>query len=309
MSMKRDKWTIEQIPDLVGRIIIVTGANTGIGFEASKEFLRRGAETILACRNELKAMEAIRNIKKKIPDARASYMHLDLGNLESVKNFARNFSKVYPKLDILVNNGGIILRPYSITDDGFESHIGINYLGHFALTGYLFNLIKKTPGARIVNVTSLIYRKGKMDFDNLLFENGREFSRIEAYRRSKLALLMFTHEMDRRIQKAKLNVKAVSVHPGYCYTDLGRRTAARILKYATYPAVRLITQTPRMGALPTLRAAVDPEVTGADFYGPGGRKQIKGYPVRVHFNGVSLNPDDTARLWGISEELTGVNFL
>lgn len=307
--MNRDKWTTRQIPDLTGKIIIVTGANSGIGFEASKEFLRYGAETVLACRNELKAIEAIRNIKKRIPEARARYLHLDLGNLESVKQFAHNFSKVYSKLDILVNNAGIILRPYSLTDDGFESHFGINYLGHFALTGYLFDLIKKTEGARIVNVTSRIYRKGKIDFDNLLFEGGRDFSRIKAYSRSKLALLMLTYEMDRRIKKAELNAKAVVVHPGYSYTDFGRKTAAGIVKYALYPAVRLITQTSSMGALPALRAAVDPGVTGADFYAPGGRKEIKGFPVRIQPDGVSVNPEDAAKLWRISEELTGVKFL
>jgi NAD(P)-dependent dehydrogenase (short-subunit alcohol dehydrogenase family) len=307
--MKRDKWNAEHIPDLFGKVIIVTGANAGIGFEASKEFLRHGAETILACRNELKAMEAIRSIKKEIPEARARYLHLDLGNLESVKHFARDFSKLYSKLDILVNNAGIILRPYSLTDDGFESHIGINHLGHFALTGHLFNLIKNTTEARIVNVSSLVYRKGKMDFENLLFEDGRGFSRIKAYGRSKLALLMFTYELDRRIQIAKFNVKAVAVHPGYSYTDFGRRTAASILKYAFYPAVRLITQTQSMGALPTVRAAVDPGVAGADFYGPGGRKEIKGFPVKVQSNGVSYNPEDAAKLWEISEELTGVKYL
>lgn len=307
--MKRDKWTVEQIPDLAGKVIIVTGANAGIGFEASKEFLRHGAETVLACRNESKAMAAVRKIKKEIPEARARYMHLDLGNLESVKQFIRNFSKTYSNFDILVNNAGIILRPYSLTYDGFESHMGINYLGHFALTGHLFDLIRKTEGARIVNVTSLIYREGKIDFDNLLFEGGRGYSRIEAYSRSKLALLMFTYEMDRRIKKAGLNVKAVSVHPGFSYTDFGRRTAAGILKYAFYPVVRLITQTSAMGALPTLRAAVDPEVMGADFYGPGGRKEMKGYPVRVQAKGITYNPEDTAKLWRISEELTGVRFL
>ena len=171
------------------------------------------------------------------------------------------------------------------------------------------DLIANTEGARIVNVSSLGYQLGRMDFDNLLFEKGRGFSRTRAYSRSKLANLLFTYELDRKLRQANLTALAVAAHPGFSYTDFGRRTFFRSLKYIFYPLVRIITQSPALGALPSIRAAVDPEAKGADFYGPGGRKERKGFPVRVQSNGVSHNTEDARRLWLVSEELTGVRYL
>lgn len=306
--MKGQVWTTDHIPDLRGKVIIVTGANTGIGFEAAREFSRKGAETILACRNEIKGRKAVQIIKQEIPEARVRYFHLDLGKLSSVKQFAEKFREQYSRLDVLLNNAGVILYPYRTTEDGFESQLGINHLGHFALTGHLFDLIAKTEGARIVNVSSLGYRIGRMDFDNLLFERGRGFSRTRAYSRSKLANLLFTYELDRKFRKANLNALAVAAHPGFAYTDFGRRTFFRSLKFIFYPLVRIITQSPALGALPSIRAAVDPEVQGADFFGPGGWKERKGFPVRVQSNGASHNTEDARRLWVVSEELTGIKY-
>lgn len=306
--MKPEKWTPHDIPDLSGRVIIVTGANTGIGYQAANLFLKHGAETILACRNGAKAGAAIKTIRRKLPGAKARYLELDLGKLESVARFAEEFKNLYSRLDVLVNNAGIILHPYSLTDDGFESHIGINYLGHFALTGQLMGVIQKTEGARIVNVSSRVYKKGTMDFENFMFSNGQGFTRLAAYGRSKLAQLLFTYELDRRFQLANLDAKALAAHPGYTFTDFGRRTAAAILKYSFYPLVRIVTQLPSRGALPTVRAAVDPGLKGADFYGPSGRFEIKGYPAKVQSNGASQNREDAAKLWAVSEELTGIQF-
>jgi len=307
--MKGHHWTTEQIPDLNGKVIIVTGANTGIGFQAAREFARKGAETILACRNEIKAIKAIGTIKKEIPDAKVRYLPLDLGSLRSVQQFAENIRKQYSRLDVLLNNAGIILFPYRTTEDGFESHIGINHLGHFALTGHLLDLIVKTDGARVINVSSLVSSLSKMDFENFLYDGGKGYSRIGAYGRSKLANLLFTYELDRKFKKANIHALALAAHPGYSYTDLGRWRFFRSLKYIFFPIINLVTQNPNMGALPSVRAAVDPEVNGGEFFGPGGRKERKGFPVRVSSNGASYNVEDANKLWMVSEELTRIRYL
>jgi NAD(P)-dependent dehydrogenase (short-subunit alcohol dehydrogenase family) len=229
--------------------------------------------------------------------------------LSSVQQFAENIRKQYSRLDVLLNNAGIILFPYRTTEDGFESHMGINHLGHFALTGHLLDLIAKTDGARVINVSSLINNVGKMDFENFLFDGGKGFSRIGAYGRSKLANLLFTYELDRRFRNENLSALAVAAHPGFSYTDLGRWRFFRSLKYILFPIINLVTQNPNMGALPSVRAAVDPEVSGGDFYGPGGRRERKGFPVRVRSGEASHDADDAKKLWLLSEELTGIKYL
>jgi NAD(P)-dependent dehydrogenase (short-subunit alcohol dehydrogenase family) len=307
--MKGQHWTTDQIPDLNGKVIIVTGSNTGIGFQAAREFSRKGAETILACRNEIKAIKAIGTIKKEIPEAKVRYLPLDLGSLRSVQQFAENIRNQYSRLDVLLNNAGIILFPYRTTEDGFESHLGINHLGHFALTGLLLDLIVKTDGARVINVSSLASRAGKMDFENFQFTGGKGFSRFGAYGRSKLANLLFTYELDRKFKKANIHALAVAAHPGYSYTDLGRWRFFRSIKYIFFPIIYLVTQNPNMGALPSVRAAVDPEVKGGEFFGPGGRKGRKGFPVRINSDGASYNIEDANKLWKVSEELTGIRYL
>lgn len=304
-----NSWDTMQMPDLNGKVVIVTGGNTGIGLQAAIAFARMGAETILACRNEAKALRAVRQIKRDIPEARVRFLHLDLGNLGSVHRFAQSFRASYSRLDILLNNAGLILNPYRTTDDGFESQMGVNHLGHFALTGLLMDIISKTDGARVVNVSSRIYRRGRMDFDNFQYASGKGYSRIGAYSRSKLANLIFTYELDRRFRKASINAKAVAAHPGYSYTDFGRARFFKVLRYMFYPLVVAITQSSASGALPSLRASVDPGVKGGDFLGPGGRFEIKGYPVKVRSNGASHNKKDAFLLWEISEELTGVSYL
>ena len=307
--MGRYKWTPDQIPDLSGKVIIVTGANTGIGFHASWEFARKGAETILACRNEQKALKAIGLIRKEIPKASVRFMQLDLGSLRSIHQFTEAFRKEYDRLDVLLNNAGIILYPYRTTEDGFESQIGVNHLGHFALTGLLIDLISRTDGARVVNVSSKGHRMGRMDFDNFMFDGGRDYSRIGAYGRSKLANLLFTYELDGRFKQKGINALSLAAHPGFSYTDLGRRRFFRTLWYFFFPVIKLITQSASMGALPSVRAAVDPDVQGTDYFGPDGRRERKGYPVKVSSNGASHNPEDAKKLWEISEELTGIKYL
>jgi len=304
-----NRWDTKHMPDLSGKVVIVTGGNTGIGLQAAIAFAGKGAETILACRNEAKAMRAVRQIKKKIPEAKVRYLHLDLGNLGSVHRFAESFRSAYSRLDILLNNAGVILNPFRTTEDGFESQMGINHLGHFALTGLLMDIIAETDGARVVNVSSRSYRRGRMDFDNFQYEAGKGFSRIGAYTRSKLANILFTYELDRRFRMANINALSVAVHPGYSYTDFGRARFFKVLKYVFYPAVVAITQSSARGALPSIRASVDPGVDGGDFYGPGGKMEIKGYPVKISSNGASHSKRDSRLLWEISEKLTGVKYL
>jgi NAD(P)-dependent dehydrogenase (short-subunit alcohol dehydrogenase family) len=298
------KWTTDKIPDLTGKVIIVTGANSGIGFEATKEFARKGAETILACRNINKAKKASDRIKKRIPDAKTVMMQLDLNSLESVRDFVEEFTKNYSSLNVLLNNAGIMLVPYRTTNEGFESQVGINHLGHFALTGLLYDLLAITPGARVVNVSSTGHRFGKMDFDNYIYKDGKGYSRMGAYGRSKLSNLLFTYELDRRFKTANVDAIAVAAHPGISNTNLIRQWYLRVFK----PIFFLTTQSAFMGALPSMRAATDLDVKGSDYYGPSGRGERRGHPIRVESNGASHNEEDALSLWNLSEKLTGVSF-
>ena len=303
-----EKWTVEDIPDLTGKVIIVTGANSGIGYEAAKEFARKGAQTILACRNLDKAKAALDQIQAEIPDALAEVMQLDLASLASVHRFANAFKAKYDRLDVLVNNAGIMWAPYGKTEDGFESQFGTNHLGHFALTGLLIDHLRKTPDSRVVNVSSTGHRAGVMDFENLMFENGEGYSRHGAYGRSKLANLLFTYELQRRFEANNVVAIAVAAHPGGSNTNLSRHVEDFWYFRLLRPLFAAMTQSAAMGALPTIRASVDPNVRGGEYYGAGSFRELRGYPILVHSNGVSHNEAVAKRLWQVSEELTGVHF-
>jgi NAD(P)-dependent dehydrogenase (short-subunit alcohol dehydrogenase family) len=297
-------WTTENMPDLTGKVIIVTGSNSGIGFEAAQEFVRKGAHTILACRSLDRAQAAHDLITVASPDAHAEIMHLDLAHLESVRRFAREFQTHYPRLDVLVNNAGIMMAPYATTVDGFEHHFATNHLGHFALTGLLLNVLLRTRGSRVVNVSSSGHRMGRMDFENLMFAAGHEYSPMRAYGRSKLANLLFTYELQRRYDTRGSDAIAVAAHPGMAKTRLGRYLETKWYVRLTLPLMSWIMQSAAMGALPLLRAAVDPQVTGGEYYGPGGFREIRGSPVLVQSNTASHDVADARRLWEVSEQLT-----
>ena len=301
-------WTTADMPDLTGKVIIVTGANSGIGFEAAKEFARKGAQTILACRSMDKAEVALAEILTEIPDAPAEIMPLDLASLTSVRQFTTAFREKYNRLDVLVNNAGIMMVPYSVTEDGFESQLGTNHLGHFALTGLLFDLLLKTPASRVVNVSSGGHRFGEMDFDNLMFADGQDYSPMKAYGRSKLANLLFTYELQRRYEKVGVDAIAVAAHPGISDTNLGNHLYERWYLKPFVPLAAKMVQSAAMGALPTIRAAVDPQVDGGDYYGPNGNNERRGYPVIVPSNEASHSLDDAQKLWAISEQLTAVTY-
>lgn len=302
-------WTANNIPDLSGKIIIITGANSGIGYESTREFARKGAEVIVASRDELKAEAAILKIKKEIPDAKLKFMELNLAQLDSVRKFAKEFNSNYTRLDILLNNAGIMMVPYGKTIDGFEATLGTNHLGHFLLTGLLLDRLSSTAGARVVNVSSNAHYAGDMDFENLLFENEHEYTPMKAYSRSKLANLLFTYELQRRFESSGMDVIALAAHPGISATNLANHLVFDWLAWLIQPMMKLFFQNSDMGALPSIRAAVDPEAEGSQYYGPDGKGEKSGYPVIVSSNEASHDLQDANKLWQVSEQLTGINYL
>lgn len=304
-----ETWTTDNIPDLTGKVIIVTGANSGIGFEAAKEFARKGAQTILACRNMEKAESALAEIKAEIPDASVEIMQLDLASLASVRQFAETFKAKYSQLDVLANNAGIMMVPYGKTEDGFERQFGTNHLGHFALTGLLLDTLLATPGSRVVNVSSMGHRMGKIDFDNLMYDDGNGYSSPSAYGRAKLANLLFTYEMQRRLESAGETTLALAAHPGTSNTNLANHLMQSWYAKLLMPVMMGMSQTSAMGAMPTIRAATDPTAKNGQYYGPSGFMEQRGYPVVVGSNDASHNLEDARRLWEVSEELTGIKYL
>ena len=304
-----DKWTSVDIPDLMGKIVIVTGANSGIGYESAREFTRKGAEVIVASRDPIKAEQAILKIIEEIPGAKLKFIKLDLASLESIRIFTEEFKLNYDSLDILLNNAGIMLIPYGLTEDGFERTVGTNHLGHFALTGLLLDRLKTTPGARIVNVASNAHYGGEMDFEDLLFENKGAYAPMKAYGRSKLANLIFTYELQRRFQSGGFDVSALAAHPGISATSLANHLFFNLISWLIQPVMKIVFQSSAMGALPSLRASVDPEALGGQYYGPDGKGEKSGYPIVVDSNSASKNEADARTLWQISEELTGIKYL
>lgn len=303
----RNHWTADLIPDLTGKVVVVTGANSGIGLEAAREFARKGAQTILACRSPDRGRKAVRELHAEYSDARAELMALDLASLASIRRFAQEFVQTHSRLDILVNNAGIMAVPYSQTENGFEGQMGVNHLGHFALTGRLLEVLLNTPEARVVTVSSTAHRAGRMDFGNLLFGNGG-YSPFRAYCRSKLANLLFTYELQRRFEYAGVEALALAAHPGLASTNIGDHLHGRRLFGITQPFYSAITQSASMGALPTIRAAVDSQAKGGQYYGPGGFAGQRGFPVVVSSTAASRNQQHARQLWEISEQLTGVGY-
>jgi NAD(P)-dependent dehydrogenase (short-subunit alcohol dehydrogenase family) len=303
----RQKWTTDDIPDLSGKITIITGANSGIGLETARELARKGADIIMACRNMDTAKAAEKEIMNKIPRSKLEIIQIDLADLKSVYRFAEVFKSKYSSLDILINNAGIMMAPYGKTKDGFEQQFGINHLGHFALTGLLIDRILNTPHSRIINVSSNAHRIGKIDFDNLMYEGGKGYSPTRAYGRSKLANLLFTYELERRFKAAGSKTIAAAAHPGYTHTHLTRYLEKKWYFRLFSPLGNLIAQKAEMGALPIIRAAIHNGVIGGQYYGPDGLLEQRGYPVVIKSSQASYNKDTAQKIWEVSEQLTGVN--
>jgi NAD(P)-dependent dehydrogenase (short-subunit alcohol dehydrogenase family) len=292
-----EKWSLQPLPSQSGRVAIVTGANSGIGYETARGLAQKDVEVILACRSRQKADEAKARITNEYPPARLKSFRLDVSRLREVREFAGQFREQYDRLDLLVNNAGIMMAPYEVTEDGFEKQLATNYLGHFALTGLLLPLLTSTPASRVVTVSSLSYRWAELDLADLQAQRG--YSRRKAYGQSKRACLMFAYELQRRLAAAGYRTQSVAAHPGLAKTNLDQYFPALIR-----PLGSLFLQPAAQGALPVLYAALAPGIRGGEFIGPDGFQQIRGYPTRVDSDSYSKNPEVAGRLWTASEELT-----
>lgn len=300
------KWTAEQIPDQTGRTAVVTGANSGLGLVTAKELARHGASVVLACRNAEKAQGAAAEVRAAAPGATVVVEALDLGSLDSVRAFAQRFRDGHETLDLLINNAGVMAPPRRTTADGFELQFGTNHLGHFALTGLLLDRLQATSGARVVTLSSGAHRIGKLAFDDLQGE--RRYSRWRWYGQSKLANLMFALELDRRLRAAGSQLRSVAAHPGYAATNLQSAVAPAVDGLIMKVGNALFAQSAEMGALPQLYAATAPGVAGGDFIGPDGLGEQRGHPTVVHGSRASADAAAAARLWEVSEDLTGVAY-
>lgn len=304
------RWTADELPDLSDRVIVVTGANGGLGFATSQALARHGAHVIMACRSADKAAEAARRIEGEGPSGRVEPWALDLASLASIEAFAERLASQHDELHALCNNAGVMALPRRVTSDGFEMQLGTNHLGHYALTGRLLPLLLAAEGSRVVTVTSMMHRMGRLDFDDLQGE--RRYGKWAAYGASKLANLLFTYELQRRLSAAKVETIAVAVHPGYSDTNLqaeaARLTSSAITGRLMAAASRVAAQSPEMGALPSLYALTAEDVQGGDFIGPGGLMQMWGYPAKVEPAAMAKDLELAARLWAVSQQLTGVRY-
>ncbi|MEO8458226.1 MAG: oxidoreductase [Chloroflexota bacterium] len=305
MTTTTAKWTAKQIPSQDGRTAVVTGANSGLGLITARELARAGATVVMACRNATKTQEAVQEIGAAIPSAKLEIMTLDLGSLASVRAFAEEFLAKHDRLDLLINNAGVMAPPRRETADGFELQFGTNHLGHFALTGLLIERMKGREGARVVTVSSGAHRMGHMKFDDL--QATKKYARWAAYGQSKLSNLLFAFELDRRLRAAGSPVRSLAAHPGYSATNL-QSAPAPALDRALMKFTNLIAQSANMGALPQLYAATEPGLEGGIYIGPDGFFEQRGHPKKVQAKAEAYNEDDAAKLWSVSEQLTGVKF-
>ncbi len=301
------QWTAESIPDCSGRTAIVTGANSGLGFEAAKELARTGAHVVMACRDIDRAERARGSIRDAVEGASLTVRELDLASLSSIESFAGTVTSELDRLDVLCNNAGVMALPRTETSDGFESQFGINHLGHFALTGRLLDLLTAAPDPRVVTHSSYLHARGEIDFDDI---HGLErYDRWDAYAQSKLANLLFAYELDRRYGDA---LTSVGCHPGWAATNLQRRgperMGSRSRLFAMRIANRLFAQSAARGALPLLYAATAEDLDGGEYIGPGGVLNMRGEPEKQRSSERSYDEDAAERLWDLSQSETGIEF-
>jgi NAD(P)-dependent dehydrogenase (short-subunit alcohol dehydrogenase family) len=308
-NVETRKWEEADVGDQSGRVVVVTGSNTGIGYHAAAVLAYRGAHVVLAVRNLEKGNAALSRMVAASPGADVTLQALDLSSLDSVRTAADALRSAYPRIDLLINNAGVMYTPKQVTKDGFEMQFGTNHLGHFALTGLLLDHMLPVRGSRVVTVSSMGHRiRAAIHFDDLQWE--RRYDRIAAYGQSKLANLLFTYELQRRLSgrpAADKSTIAVAAHPGTSNTELARNLP-RIIRPMADVLGPVLFQSAAMGALPTLRAATDRAVQGGQYYGPDGFAEQRGHPKLVNSSAQSHDEDLQRRLWTVSEELTGVNF-
>lgn len=304
--MKR--WTLNHMPDQSGRIVIITGANSGLGLDTTRALARAGAHIVMACRSPHRSQAALETVQQEIPHASLELMPLDLSSLQSVHAFADTFRRAYTRLDLLINNAGLMATPRQLTEEGFEMQFGVNHLGHFVLTARLIDLLVATPNSRVVTLTSSANWFGTLDFEDLMGE--KNYSRYGAYCQSKLANVVFGTELHRRLEAAGVETISNSAHPGLVMTNLQQRathqSGSRIESIVYDQLLGSFAQSSEMGILPQLYAATAPQAQGGKLYGP--KFHVRGYPRAVRPNRAALDPATRHRLWTISEELTGVRF-
>jgi len=299
--MATRKWDHTNIPDQNGRVVIVSGATSGLGKEAAQVLAGKGATVVLAIRNREKGNKVAEEIKQSHPEASIEVRELDLASLNTVRTFVKGFKNQYDRLDLLINNAGVMMCPYAKTEDGFEIQMGVNHLGHFALTGLLMPQLKKTEGSRIVATSSIAHRQGDINFDDLNWEE-RDYKTGQAYGDSKIANLYFAYELARKLVGNPEAPLVTAAHPGWTSTDLQRHsTFFKILN-------PIFGQSVERGTLPTLRAATDENAQPGDYFGPAGFMEMKGYPTVVDSNERSKDKEKARRLWDMSEELTGIQY-
>jgi NAD(P)-dependent dehydrogenase (short-subunit alcohol dehydrogenase family) len=304
------RWTEGDIPDQSGRVAVVTGANSGIGWDTARALAEHGARVVLVCRNPDRAADAVSRIRASAPDAALEVQLADLADLDQVRAVAHRIMGAHDRVDLLVNNAGLMATPPGTTPQGFELQLGVNHLAPFALTGLLLERLLATPGSRVVAVSSQGHRAGRIRFDDLDFTRG--YHPWRAYFQSKLANLLFTRELQRRLEEAGVLTIAVAAHPGGSATNLGHDNPGGLLNdlgaWARPVIERAVMQPSHMGALPTLRAATDPGVRGGEYFGPDGLFQQRGHPTRVGCTARARNDADAARLWAVSVQRTGVDY-
>lgn len=297
---------IGTLPDQHGRTAIVTGANTGLGYQTTRMLAAKGAKVIMACRNMGKANAAMAELKAQQPDAQLEVMEIDLSSLASVRAFAKTFLATHSSLDLLINNAGVMMPPFSLTEDGFELQMEANFFGHFLLTGLLLDTLNSTANSRIVTLSSIVHRNGKINFDDLQSE--QKYSASEAYAQSKLACLMFTLELQRRLEKAGHSCISVASHPGISTTELGRHMPKLMYTLLRYTIAPILTHIPEKGAQPTVLAALGP-AKGGDYFGPTGFREFKGKPGPAKSEPHAHDEAVAAKLWKTSQELVGYSYL
>jgi NAD(P)-dependent dehydrogenase (short-subunit alcohol dehydrogenase family) len=299
------RWTEHHLRDQTGRTVVVTGANTGVGFQTAAALARHGAVVVLACRDRTRAETAADRIRAAAPQARIATQELDLASLSSVRTAADALRARYPRIDVLINNAGVMWQPRGRTADGFETHFGINHLGHFAFTGLLLDRIRAVAGSRIVTVSSPAHKQGRIAFDDLQSEH--RYRHVAAYAQSKLANLMFSYELQRRLTAGSAPTISLAAHPGGARSELNRNMPVLFRGRLWGPAL-LITHSVEKGALPILRAATDPTALGGQYYGPDGWNEFKGHPTLLTSTDRSHDTESQRRLWEESERLTGVSY-
>ena len=305
-----EKWTTDQIPNLSGKVMIITGANSGLGFETALALAEKGATAILACRNMQKGNIAFNNIKLQFPKAKLELIELDLANRQSIEGFVETFLGKYSRLDVLINNAGIFGTYKETTKDGYEMQLGVNHLGHYILTGLLLPLLQNTPESRIVHLSSLVAATSEIYFEDIMLQN-KKYPWMKSYGQSKLAVLLFALELDRRLNAAGSHIKSIPIHPGISKTSIfANAKVSPIIKFImTGSLAATIMQESSFGALPQIYAATSPDAEGGKYYGPDGKKQQKGYPTEIKLPKIARNEEIWAKLWKTTEEITGMVFL